>query len=119
MTLGDLVLLAALVGLVPLSRAATTSAAQDAHVLVVETTGGVVQRLDARADDDVDLQGPLGATRLRIRGGQAWIVSSPCPGQLCRRMGHLAGPGRVLACLPNRVLVRFAGGGGDVDGITR
>jgi len=114
-----MVLLLVLVGLVPLSRAATMPPARDAHVLVVETVGGAVQRLDVRRDGDVDLPGPLGITRLRMRGGQAWIVSSPCPGQLCRRMGRLTGPGRVLACLPNRVLVRFAGGSGDVDGITR
>jgi hypothetical protein len=113
------VLLAGLVVLVPLSRAATTGPGGDGSVVVVETAGGVSQRLDPRRDGDVDLEGPLGITRLRIQGGQAWIVASPCAGQLCRRMGRISGPGRVVACLPNRVLVRFEGGRRDVDGITR
>jgi hypothetical protein len=34
-------------------------------------------------------------------------------------MGRISGPGRVLACVPNRVLVQFEGQADDVDGVSR
>jgi len=117
-TAGDLLLLALLIAAVPLSRRATASGPGSERLLVRSEPAGV-QVVDARRDGEFALVGPLGTTRLRLQGGAAWIVESPCPGQLCRRMGRISGPGRVLACVPNRVLVQFEGQADDVDGVSR
>jgi hypothetical protein len=117
-TPGDLLLFLGLVAAVPLSRRAT--AAGDAGGRIAVQCGDETPRsLDPHRDADLELHGPLGSTRLRIRDGEAWIESSPCRQQLCRRMGRIHGPGRVIACLPNRVLVRFEGAAPGVDGVTR
>ena len=117
-TVGDLVVLVALIATVPLSYRAT-AAGGTSERLIVRAEGSPPRIVDARHDADIDLRGPLGTTRLRIRGGQAWIVESPCRGQLCRRMGRISGPGRLLACIPNRFWVEFEGRAADVDGISR
>jgi hypothetical protein len=119
-TVGDVLLLVLLVAAVPLSRRATAAAAGGGpERLVLRSEPAGMQVVDARRDGEYELRGPLGATRLRLRGGRAWIVESPCPGQLCRRMGRISGPGRVLACIPNRVLVEFEGRAAEVDGVSR
>ena len=55
----------------------------------------------------VDLDGPLGKTRLVINDESASIVSSPCPGKLCVSMGQITYAGAFLACIPNRIFVRL------------
>lgn len=118
-TWGDALLVLLLVAAIPVAhRAVARPAAASSHLLLVESAEAPVQRLDARRDADVVLHGPLGETRLRIEGGEAWIAAAPCRNQLCRRMGRLSGPGRPLVCLPNRVLVRFVGEPTGLDGVT-
>ena len=118
-TRGDLVVLGLLAACVPVSH--RLGAPSDAaHVLLVRGDSGGERVLDARRDADVEVQGPLGRTLVRLRGGEAWIESAPCRNRLCQRMGRVRGPGRSLVCVPNRVLVRFASGpGSEVDTITR
>lgn len=116
-TWGDVLLALVLVAAIPLSR--RVGAAPAAGVwLEVRCGDQPVQRLDSRRDAEIRLTGPLGATTLRIEHGAAWIAAAPCRNQLCRRMGRIDRPGRSLVCLPNRILVRFAGIGPDIDGVS-
>lgn len=55
----------------------------------------------------VDLNGPLGKTRMVINAEGAKIVSSPCPQKLCISMGQISHAGAFLACIPNRIFVRL------------
>jgi hypothetical protein len=55
----------------------------------------------------VDLDGPLGQTRLVIDDQGARITDSPCPRKLCVAMGPARHSGDLLACIPNRILVRI------------
>ncbi len=77
--------------------------------VVVEREGVVIFRAPLAADRTVTLEGPLGETVLSIRDRQACILSSPCPHKVCMGMGHIAQQGELLACVPNRLLVRVAG----------
>ena len=58
---------------------------------------------------DVELDGPLGTTRLVIEQQGARIVASPCALKVCMGMGPARRPGDLLVCLPNRVLVQIEG----------
>lgn len=60
-------------------------------------------------DRSVELQGPLGVTRLEIANGQARIVASPCPYKVCIGMGEIHRQGEIIACVPNRLLVQVVG----------
>lgn len=57
----------------------------------------------------LDLQGPLGATRVKIGGGQVQVLESPCPRKVCIAIGPVDKTGDLLACVPNRVVVRIEG----------
>ncbi len=55
----------------------------------------------------VDLDGPLGKTHLVVDSHGAQITGSPCPRKLCISMGPARRTGDLLACVPNRILVRI------------
>jgi len=117
-TPGDFVVLVLLVAALPLV-AAIGRPSGTGHILHVQVASQPVQVFDVRIDQDVTLDGPVGRSVLRIRGGEAWIATAPCRDRVCQRLGHLHAPGRALVCVPNRIIVRFASPGGDVDAVTR
>lgn len=71
--------------------------------------GRAVAVLDLGQDRVSEVPGPLGATRLEVRGGRVRVLSSPCPHQVCRHGGWIGEPGDLLVCLPNAVVVRIPG----------
>jgi hypothetical protein len=70
---------------------------------------GTVFTAPLSQDRSVELQGPLGVTRLEIMNGKARIVSSPCPYKVCIGMGEIHREGEIVACVPNRLLVQVTG----------
>ena len=116
-TPADIAVLVAVAAVVPASwawRPATSTPA----VLLVRSAAGE-QRFDPQQDQEVEIRGPVGMTRLRLQDGEAWIETAPCANHFCQRLGRLRAPGRSLVCVPNRVVVRFAGASATVDGVTR
>jgi hypothetical protein len=55
----------------------------------------------------VELPGPLGKTHLVIDERGAYITGSPCPRKVCLSMGPAQHGGDLLACVPNRIMVRI------------
>ncbi len=55
----------------------------------------------------LSLDGPLGPTRLVIDDQGVHITDSPCPRKTCISMGPARHSGDLLACVPNRILVRI------------
>ena len=58
----------------------------------------------------VDLDGPLGVSRLELDARGARIVEAPCPLKICMQMGPIRRRGELIACVPNRILVQITGG---------
>ena len=50
--------------------------------------------------------GPLGETVVVIAEGAARIESSPCRQQICVKAGRVRRPGDLVACVPNRIVLR-------------
>jgi hypothetical protein len=75
----------------------------------VEVSGKAAALLDLSHEGVSEIAGPLGLTRLEVRGGRVRVLSSPCPRQSCRHGGWIGSAGEVLVCLPNEVLVRLPG----------
>jgi hypothetical protein len=65
------------------------------------------------ASERLAVQGPLGETLVEIKDGEARIVSSPCPNQLCVMAGPIHAKGQWLSCLPNQVIVHIETTEGD------
>lgn len=55
----------------------------------------------------VVLDGPLGQTHLVIDEQGARIIKSSCRQKICVAMGPASHTGDLLACVPNRILVRI------------
>lgn len=99
-----LMLTAALLGLWRVSqreRGAEVIIEQDGRVVFVAPLGEDVQ---------ADIEGPLGSTQVRIAGGAVCVTGATCPERICMALGSIQHAGDVLACLPNRVLIRVVGG---------
>ena len=75
----------------------------------VVVSGEQVVTLDLSRDGVHDVLGPIGVTRVEVRGGKVRVLSSPCPQQICRHGGWIGAPGALLVCLPNQVVIRVAG----------
>lgn len=83
--------------------------------VLVECDGRLLFSAPLAENRAVDLEGPLGSTRLEIRDGRARILASPCPTKACIGMGAITRAGELLACVPNELLVRIEGEGGGAD----
>jgi hypothetical protein len=58
----------------------------------------------------IDIQGPIGITRIVIANGKARFAHSPCPNQYCVHQGWLSHQGQAAICLPNQVSLELLGG---------
>ena len=80
--------------------------------VIVRLDGKVVADTSLRLNRQMEINGPLGASRIEIRDGRVRIASDPSPRQLCVRQGWIP-PGGAAVCLPNRVSVENAAAGYD------
>lgn len=62
-----------------------------------------------------EIDGARGTVTVTIEDGSAAVTESDCPDHVCVRTGAVRAPGSVIACVPNRVIVRV--GGDDTDGL--
>jgi hypothetical protein len=115
--IGDLLLAAALCGLVLFLFTRTAGAREPGRLRVTTPEGTRSYELDR--DRTIRAEGPLGVTTVVVQGGEAWIQDSPCREKICVRMGRLRRQGEQAVCLPNRVIVELEGSRPQVDGVSR
>jgi hypothetical protein len=72
----------------------------------IRSGGKLAGRYSLIQDRVIDVLGPLGLTKVEIKGGRVAIKSSPCPHGVCVHMGDFGSEGGFLACVPNQVVVR-------------
>ena len=84
----------------------------EGKVALIVGSDGVVAEVNLDLRDTLAVEGPLGTTYVAVGGGEARIISSPCPQKLCVRSGPVRRPGEVVVCIPNRVAVTIEGGKG-------
>ena len=86
----------------------------------VAVSGERALALDLSRDGVHEVLGPIGVTRVEVRGGKVRVLSSPCPRQVCRHGGWIGEPGTLLVCLPNEIVVRVPGERpGGLNAVTR
>jgi hypothetical protein len=77
--------------------------------IIVEQRGKIIFQAPLDEERTATFAGPLGETVLSIGAGGARIVASSCPHHLCQASGTIGRSGELLACIPNRLLLRVAG----------
>jgi hypothetical protein len=65
----------------------------------------------------LNIHGELGDSVLNIEDGKIRFAQSPCKGKVCIHRGWLQYSGEVMACLPNKVIVKLDGGQARFDSI--
>lgn len=76
---------------------------------IIRAAGQVVQTVALTRAQSIEVDGPLGATRIEIEPGRARIAADPSPRQLCVRQGWLTRSGQAALCLPNQVSLEIRG----------
>jgi len=79
--------------------------------VLVDVENRTIFTADLKQEQRVDLQGRLGTTVLQIADGAAQVISSPCPDKICIGLGAARHSGDLLACVPNRLVIRIEGAG--------
>lgn len=121
MTGGDWLIVISLLG-ISLSGIGWLATAPGGTRVVVTSGGQTVFSAPLDLPQSVDLDGPLGPTHLVIDDQGARITDSPCRAKICISMGPARHTGDLLACVPNRILVRIdspAGGEEPYDLLSR
>ena len=78
-----------------------------ARAMIKSTDSTLVYPLDA--ERTLEVEGPIGVTKVHIGDGTARVTASPCPDKLCIKSGTLQRKGDWSACMPNKVFVRITG----------
>lgn len=80
---------------------------------------GAVRKLRLDSRRQLEVEGPLGISRIEVEAGRARIAASPCRQQICVHRGWLTRAGDLAACVPNRILLRVHGDVSRFDGVSR
>ncbi|NIP71711.1 MAG: NusG domain II-containing protein [Gammaproteobacteria bacterium] len=110
MTRADWILLAVVAVLLPGLYAALWQGTGVADSISVRSADGEPVSASLARDQDITIQGRLGASTIEIRNGRARFRDSPCTAKVCINTGWLQHSGEVAACLPNGVSVQLTGG---------
>ena len=75
----------------------------------IRGAGGYARVVRLDEDARYEVPGPLGVSVVEVRRGSVRMVSSPCPGHVCKRMGPADDAGETIVCVPNGVAVTVLG----------
>lgn len=117
---GDAAVLGILLGTGLIAFTSIGTAGGKASVAEVSVRGRNAISVSTADEGIHQVEGRFGPTRIEFRGGRARVLSSSCPLKLCQRAGWIGAAGEMLACVPNEVVVRFAGKADEtVDAVSR
>ncbi|MDR0425692.1 MAG: NusG domain II-containing protein [Clostridiales bacterium] len=76
----------------------------------VEITGtdGETRAYDLGTDARIELAG----LTVVIEGGRAYVVGAACPDKLCEAHPSIGRSGESIVCLPQRIVIKIVGDGG-------
>jgi hypothetical protein len=94
---------------------------QQGERVVIERDGAVLFTAPLATPTEIQVEGPLGPTRVQIADGRVRVLDSCCPNKICILTGSIHAEGELLACVPNHIIIRIegAGGTGDYDLLSR
>ena len=80
-----------------------------AEKAVVRANGEIVAEVRLTESRNVEVEGPLGVTRIEIAPGRARVAADPGPRQYCVRQGWLTQPNAIAICAPSHISLSIAG----------
>jgi hypothetical protein len=80
-----------------------------AEMAVVKSGGQVVAQLPLTSTRTLEVDGPLGVTRIEVQPGRARVAADPGPRQYCVRQGWLTRANAIAICAPNHISLALVG----------
>lgn len=101
----DFLFFALFAAAVAFSAAALKGGGEKKARLVIEAFGSeYVFPLDE--ERTLEIKGKIGISKIKVEGGEAFFVNSPCPNKICVGMPHVKNENDWAACIPNQVFIR-------------
>lgn len=76
--------------------------------IVIENKNGVFDKIPLSSKyKNIIVNGPQGDTEIEISNGLVKVTKSTCRNKLCEKSQYAANVGDVIACAPNKVLIRI------------
>lgn len=87
---------------------------------IILTDGKEFVAFSLKQNQRINVPGPLGISVVEVKNGHVSMMSSPCPHQLCVRMGSISKKNAMIVCVPNRVLIKIPSySSNELDAITQ
>lgn len=119
LTTGDFVLIGILCFSTLLSFFIFRLLPQRGQFVSIVVDGRLAYRFNLSEEKEINVQGKLGKTCVKLVKGCVWISETPCPQKICMKMGKISRSGEMIVCVPNRILVKIEGEKKQIlDGIT-
>ena len=115
------VILCLLLGLVLLSTAAIFLGKKEtlAPVAYVTRDGQVLKEINLDKVDDpyfLVFEDESGTNTVLVEKGRICISKADCPDQICVNQGWISDGTLPIVCLPHKLMIQIADGGGGLDG---
>jgi hypothetical protein len=76
--------------------------------VIIEDENGIYDQIKlSGSGKEIFIKGPSGKTGISISNNSVHISSSCCRNSLCKSMGTINSNGSMIACAPNKVLIRI------------
>ena len=76
--------------------------------ILVENEYGTVDKIPLDSNyKSIIVDGPQGKTEIEINNGLVKVTKSTCRHKLCEKSQYASNVGDVIACAPNKVLIRI------------
>ena len=76
--------------------------------IVIENNYGTFDKIPLNSSyKNINVDGPQGETEIEINNGVVKVTRSTCGHKLCEKSRYAANVGDVIACAPNKVLIRI------------
>lgn len=86
--------------------------------VVVKVDGEVVGTYPLSEDRETVIQTENGTNHLVIKDGTAYLKEADCPDQLCVKQGKISKTGKLIICLPHKLIIEIvAGEESGLDGV--
>jgi len=90
----------------------------DAVEAVITVDGQEAFRVKLDQEKTFVVEGFAYPCTVEVKPGQIRMAEAPCPDQICVKTGWINHAGQVIACVPNRVVIKIVSGESPIDAIS-
>ena len=92
----------------------------DGRTVEIISDGKVLYELDIENESDREITVEFDGRKniIKIENSDVYVSDAECYDHTCMKMGRLSQSGVPIVCLPNKLIIRYKEGGGELDAKT-